>query len=74
MFKQVTFNDFLEDPEQEGIIDLENPFESCLTCVHCKHTELFRDNTWFCNPKRQIITTHTGSWLCHNQYYERRLK
>lgn len=56
-----------EEPEAETIT------ESCLGCIHCKRTELFKGNVWFCNPKRQVITEKTRSWLCNNQYYERRV-
>ena len=60
--------------EAESKEQSEYSYEFCLSCIHCKHTEVFRDNTWFCNPKRQIILENTKSWLCNNQYYERRTK
>ena len=53
-------------------IDEEQGFHNCLTCINAKHTELFRQE-FFCNKTRSVLTEKTGSWLCKNQYYERRV-
>lgn len=53
-------------------LDDEQGFHNCLTCINAKHTELFRQQL-FCNKTRSVLTEKTGSWLCKNQYYERRV-
>ena len=62
--------DFFDLIEQQYAGEIKQ----CVTCENCKHTDLFKGNVWFCNPTRQVITEHTGSWLCKNREYERRVK
>ena len=73
---QIDFFDLIEK-------QYETEIKSCLSCENCKQTQIFKnfiDNDGiahfqaFCNPTRQVITEHTGSWLCKNKLYERRTK
>lgn len=61
---QIDFFDLIEK-------QYETEIKSCLTCENCRPTQMYKH---FCNPTRQVITEHTGSWLCRNKLYERRTK
>ena len=61
---QIDFFDLIEK-------QYETEIKNCLTCENCGPTQMYKH---FCNPTRQVITEHTGSWLCKNKLYERRTK
>lgn len=55
---------------QISLCDEEEPtFPMCFTCENCGKTQLFDH---FCKVKRTILTSHSGSFLCHNEHYKRK--
>ena len=76
MTGQIDFFDLIEKQNEQEI-------KSCIGCANCNQTQNYKNYIdkdgvahfmAFCNPTRQVITEHTGSWLCHNKLYERRTK
>lgn len=56
-------------------MDAQQGYSMCTSCVNAKFKERMRNghDVYFCNKKRAVITEHTGSWLCKNLEYERRI-
>lgn len=45
----------------------------CSGCENAKFKEQGKIGAiYYCHKKHSIITETTGSWLCHNEHYERR--
>ena len=73
MIGQLDFLDLIEEQYAQEI-------KPCTSCENCKQTDSFKTYVGkngvvfqaFCNPTRQVITEHTGSWLCKNREYKRR--
>lgn len=75
MTGQIDFFDLIEEQQKYDI-------KPCMECENCRQTQQYknyidRDGVAhflaFCNPTRQVITANTGSWLCKNRFYERRV-
>ena len=45
----------------------------CSGCINATFKEQAKIGAiYYCHKKHSIITETTGSWLCHNEHYERR--
>ena len=63
--KQLTLFEYLD--EQQG-------YSMCGSCENAKYKFRTKNghDVWYCNIKHSMITEHTGSWLCKNEYFVRR--